>query len=381
MIHVAAFTGGEDVPSARCRVRQLIPKLIRHDIAMKEWKAALSCYPPQRKALRPFWAIATLGQRIPGIIASYSADVIFLQREMLSTFMTLEKFTKQPRVFDVDDAIWLNRTSQYAGKLAESCDLVICGNEYLAEYFSDWNKNISIIPTPIDTNKFKPTIVDNEILAKVEPIFERRGGGRNFHCGTNFRFLSESGGILVDSTTDEDDLIIGWMGTSSNIQYINKIENALCKVMDNFPRARLRIVSDQRPQLRKIPSTKLEFIQWSPENEVSCIQGLSVGIMPLEDSLWARGKCSYKMLQYLACGVPVVVSPVGMNNEVLGQGQCGFGACDEREWVEGLTTLLEDAKLRRQMGKIGRQVVLDHYSLEALALVLSDCLKRTAKVG
>jgi hypothetical protein len=147
MLHVAAFTGGENVPSARCRVRQLIPQLLSHDILMKEWKAEFSCYPPQRKVVRPFWAISTLAQRIPGIINSYSADVIFLQREMLSTFMTLERLMKKPRIFDVDDAIWLNSTRQYAGKLAQSCELVICGNEYIAEYFSSWNKNISIIPT------------------------------------------------------------------------------------------------------------------------------------------------------------------------------------------------------------------------------------------
>jgi glycosyltransferase involved in cell wall biosynthesis len=171
------------------------------------------------------------------------------------------------------------------------------------------------------------------------------------------------------------------MGTYSNIEHVNKIENALRIVMNKFPQVRLRIVSDQRPQFKNISSAKLEYIKWSPENEVACLQGLSVGIMPLEESLWTRGKCSYKMLQYLACGVPVVVSPIGMNSEVLGRGQCGLAANDEHGWIDGLTTLLENAKLRRQMGTTGRQVVLDHYSVEALVPELSACIKRTARVS
>ena len=381
MIQVAAFTGGENVPSARYRVRQLIPKLIGQDILMKEWKAALGCYPPQAKALRPFWAIGTLGQRIPGITQSYSADVIFFQREMLSTFMTLERLTKRPRIFDVDDAIWLNTPRKYAGKLAQACELVICGNEYLAEYFSYWNKNISIIPTPIDTNKFKPVRTIDETVPNIELVFEGRGVEQNFQYGANFTFTRKGADTLVNSTFDDDELIIGWMGTYSNIEYVEKIENALRIVLDRFPQARLRIVSDKRPQFRDIPSDRLEYIKWSPANEVSCLQDLSVGIMPLEDSLWARGKCSYKMLQYLACGVPVVVSPVGMNKEILGRGQCGYAASNERDWIEGLATLLENAQLRTQMGNIGRNLVVEHYSIEALLPVLSACIKQIARAS
>lgn len=381
MIHVAAFTGGENVPSARYRVRQLIPKLIGQDILMKEWKAALGCYPPQSKALRPFWAISTLGQRIPGIIHSYSADVIFLQREMFSTFMTLEQFTKKPRIFDVDDAIWLNSPRKYAGKLAQACELVICGNEYLAEYFSCWNKNISIIPTPIDTNKFKPARTVDETLPKLELALEGSEIEQNFQDRTNFRFPDEVTSPFINSAFDEDELIIGWMGTYSNIECVEKIENGLRVVLDRFPHARLRIVSDQHPRFRKIPLARLEYIKWSPENEVSCLQDLSVGIMPLEDSLWARGKCSYKMLLYLACGVPAVVSPVGMNKEVLGRGQCGYAASTERDWIEGLVALLENAKLRAQLGNSGRNLVHDQYSIEALTPELSDCIKQTARAN
>lgn len=336
MIKVAAFTGGQNVPSARYRVRQMIPELEQQGISITEFFPTLGTYPPRKKILRPFWAVGTLGERIPAIVKTFNYDLVWLQREFLSTKYTLERYTKKPRVLDVDDAIWLNSDDDFAGRLAESCELVICGNDYLANYFSQWNKNIEIIPTSVDTNKFKPANV---------------GEG----------------------------LVIGWTGTGGNFQYLYQIEPALDKVLRAFPDATLRIVSDRRPTFNDLPDTQVEYIQWSPENEVRTIQGMSIGLMPLGNSEWEKGKCSYKMLLYMACGVPVVVSPIGMNSEVLGRGQCGFAADDERGWIDGLTTLLlANARLRTQMGNTGRQVVLDHYSLGVLAPRLSACLKRTA---
>ena len=241
-------------------------------------------------------------------------------------------------MLDVDDAIWLNSDDDFAGRLAESCELIICGNDYLANYFVQWNKNIEIIPTSVDTNKFMPT-------------------------------------------QSSEGLVLGWTGTGGNFQYLYQIESALARVLRFFSEAKLRVVSDRRPTFTSLPDAQIEFIQWSPENEVKTIQGMSIGLMPLGNSEWERGKCSYKMLLYMACGIPVVVSPIGMNSEVLERGQCGFAADDERGWIEGLTILLEDAKLRSQMGNTGRQVVLEHYSLEGLAPVLSACFKRTARGG
>ena len=338
MIKVAAFTGGSNVPSARYRVRQMIPELEQQGISTTEFIPALGMYPPRKKILRPFWVVGTLGERVPAIVRSFNYDLVWLQREFLSTKYTLERYTKQPRVLDVDDAIWLNSDDDFAGRLAESCELIICGNDYLANYFVQWNKNIEIIPTSVDTNKFMPT-------------------------------------------QSSEGLVLGWTGTGGNFQYLYQIESALARVLRFFSEAKLRVVSDRRPTFTSLPDAQIEFIQWSPENEVKTIQGMSIGLMPLGNSEWERGKCSYKMLLYMACGIPVVVSPIGMNSEVLERGQCGFAADDERGWIEGLTILLEDAKLRSQMGNTGRQVVLEHYSLEGLAPVLSACFKRTARGG
>jgi hypothetical protein len=138
-ISVAAFTAGRNVPGSRFRVRQYIDALKQYSVELSEFYPRAGGYPPQQKWTRPFWAAASLAGRFPGIVRSYRYDVTLLQREMLSTFLTLEPLTKRPRVLDVDDAIWLNRDSSFARKLAQISDSVICGNSFLAEYFRQWN--------------------------------------------------------------------------------------------------------------------------------------------------------------------------------------------------------------------------------------------------
>jgi glycosyltransferase involved in cell wall biosynthesis len=141
----------------------------------------------------------------------------------------------------------------------------------------------------------------------------------------------------------------------------------------------LRIVSDVKPRLRLLDSRNIEFIQWSPENEVQTIREMSVGLMPVDDSLWSRGKCSYKMLLYMACAVPVVVSAVGMNNEVLALGNVGFGSRSEQDWVDRIGWLLDYPEDAAQMGIEGRRIVSKHFSLTVLAPQLAAYLKKFAE--
>jgi glycosyltransferase involved in cell wall biosynthesis len=103
---------------------------------------------------------------------------------------------------------------------------------------------------------------------------------------------------------------------------------------------------------------------------------MSVGIMPLFNDDWGRGKCSYKMLQYMACGIPVVVSPVGMNAEVLGQGEVGFGANSAREWHEGLMQILDSRGLRRALGENGRRLAKSLYSIPVISGQIAACLRK-----
>jgi glycosyltransferase involved in cell wall biosynthesis len=340
MISVAAFTTGREVPASRFRVRQYISYLRSHGVELSEFYPSAGGYPPEQKWKRPFWAAASLAGRVPDIARSFSYDVTLLQREILSTFLTLEPFTKRPRVLDVDDAIWLNRDSSFARKLAAISDSVICGNSFLAEYFRQWNANITILPTAVDTKRFFP--------------------------------------LKVNSFGDSP--VIGWSGNRSSFADLKMIESSLRTVLAKYPKARLRVMADERPAL-DVPAHQLEFLQWSPEIEVQAIQGMDIGIMPLRDTLWSRGKCSYKMLLYMSCGVPVVVSPVGMNAEILEMGSIGQAAATPDDWVGALEAVIEDPKRGTAMGEKGRKVAVNNFSIEVLAGKLAVELLRVAGHG
>src|SRR5207247_2593021 len=159
LISVAAFTSGRANPSARFRVRQLVPALRGLGVQVREWPATFTVFPPRARALWPAWGAATLADRLPGIVWSYRSDVTLLQREMLSTFATLEPLTKRPRALDVDDAIFLYWGGRFARRLARSCDSVICGNAYLAERFRRWNDRVEVVATAVDTDRYVPAPV------------------------------------------------------------------------------------------------------------------------------------------------------------------------------------------------------------------------------
>lgn len=335
MLQVAAFTGGVAVPSARFRVRQHIPALTQYGISVQEMDSHFGVYPPQKKWIRPLWASATLVAQIPNIIKSHSCDVVLLQREMLSSFVTLESLTKKPRVLDVDDAIFLYKNGGFARRLAQISNRVICGNSYLANWFSVWNKDVVIIPTAVDTERYVPA------------------SKRNEHCSS---------------------IVIGWIGTSGNLSYVYAIEAALAKILKLYPTVKLKIVCDRKPEFRLIDNSRYKFVAWSESIEVESIQSMDIGIMPLENSEWAKGKCSFKMLQYMACGKPVVVSPIGMNAEVLAKGHIGVGASTEGEWVDALASLLDDHNLRQQMGDAARQVIDESFSLIKITPLIAKAL-------
>lgn len=336
MFKVAAFTGGAVIASARFRVRQYLPALARGGISVDEMYSRFSNSPPRQKWLRPLWGCATLADMAPKVLRSHRCDVVLMQREILSTFVTLEPLTRKPRVLDVDDAIFLYRNGTAARRLAGLSDRVICGNNYLANWFSQYNGDITIIPTAVDTARYAP-----------RPECRSRDGS----------------------------IVIGWIGTAGNLPYLYGIEEALAAVMRVNPRVRVRVVCDLRPAFRHLAADRCEFVKWSEQVEVASIQGMDIGVMPLEDSHWARGKCSFKMLQYMSCGVPVVVSPVGMNADVLALDEVGLGASSVAQWSEALLALVDGEALRARMGAAGRRVVQQSYSIDVLAPRLAQCLR------
>lgn len=335
-MNVLAFTGGKCVPSARFRVRQYVEALSKHGITLDECPAWFGQYPPKSGVLRPFWITAALTERSLQAIMRRHYDVVLFQREMISTLLTAERFCTRPRVLDIDDAIWVHRRGVFAGRLASMCDAIVCGNTYLAEYCSEFCSNIYVVATAVDTIRFHPIGVRNE----GPPI-------------------------------------IGWSGMSPNLVELERIEPALAKVLHHFPDSKLRVICDQHPRFREVPSEQVEFVRWSPDIEVSALQDLSVGLMPLSDSEWARGKCAFKMLTYMACGVPAVVSPIGMNVEVLALGEAGYTARSESDWVGAISTLLADPELAMRVGITGRCIVESTFSVDALAPEYARILRAT----
>lgn len=274
--------------------------------------------------------------QLPNVVISYRYDVVLFQREILSTFLTIEPLAKKPRILDVDDAIFLYRGGHFVRRLVQYCDLVICGNNYLANWFSLCNPNVIVLPTAIDANKYMP-------------IFHQ---------------------IEMDRP-----IIIGWIGSSTNLQYLYGIETALKKIMKAYSSVKLRVICDKAPEFHSLSPDRIEFLQWSEKTEVENIQNMDIGIMPLNDSPWAQGKCSFKMIQYMSCGLPVVVSPVGMNAEVLAMDNIGMGANTEIQWAEALSALLDSADLRSDLGAAGRRTVEKAFSTDVLAPRLAACFR------
>ena len=336
MLRVVAYTGGDSAPSGRYRVEQYVPYLKNENIDVTVRPSRAGSFPPEGSAWkRCVWAVKNLAEHAPCASESRHYDLTLFQREMFSTAVTFEPLTKRPRVFDVDDAAWARPHGGFARRLAALCDHVICGNSFLAEEFSHSNRNISVLPTPIDTHRWVPAT-------------ERANDNRP---------------------------VIGWLGLSYGFRYLYAIEAALAEVLRRCAAVRLRIISNRAPEFRTLPAGQVEFVSFASQPEQVHFQQMTIGIMPLEDSVICRGKCSFKMLQCMACGIPVVVTPCGMNAEVLQKGCVGFGARTDAEWIDALDALITNPDLATRMGQAGRAVVERDYSLNVLAPRFSGILR------
>jgi glycosyltransferase involved in cell wall biosynthesis len=331
-LRVAAYTGGRDVPGSRMRVRQYIPALAAQGIVVDEYWPRLVAYPPRRRILRPAWLLGSLAERLPQLAAGRRADIAWFQRELLSTLPTLEGLTRRPRVVDIDDAIHLHRGGAAARHLARLADLVIVGNSWLAEIWGRSHPAVEILPTAVDTDALS-----------VAPLPERP--------------------------------VIGWIGTSGNLPYLAAIGPALARVCKRFPEIVVAVCCDRPPELPGIP---VRYVTWSPAAEAEFLASLTIGVMPLADGPWERGKCSFKMLQYMAAGRPCVVSPVGMNAELLAEAELGVAATRLDAWTEALSALISDPAAAARMGAAGRALAERRYSLRVLTPRLAELLRRVA---
>jgi len=264
-------------------------------------------------------------------------DIIFIQREalLLGSAYFEKRFSrsKAKLVYDFDDSIWLGDTSEankklswlkYPGKIAKIIslsDMVFAGNKYLAEYASHYNNNVRIVPTTIDTEEYKRNTTN------------RRTDGK---------------------------ICIGWTGSITTIKHFEFAIPVLRKLKKKYgDRLEIKVIGDKNYVNKELG---IRGQGWSKEDEISELSSFDIGIMPLPDDEWAKGKCGLKGLQYMALEIAAVMSPVGVNSEIINDGVNGFLAANEQEWFDKLALLMEDAKLRETLGKEARKTVIEKYS-------------------
>jgi glycosyltransferase involved in cell wall biosynthesis len=283
-----------------------------------------------RNLLRCYW---TIFQRLRG---ARKYDVILLEKEVFPFLPPLVEWwlnlKKVPFIVDYDDAIFHNYDKHpnklirflFKRKIAtvmRRSEVVVCGNPYLADYAHKAGaRKIALIPTVIDTQKY----------------------------------LSERAGSLGQP------LVIGWIGTPATVKYLWLVKPVLEDIASRYDVC-IHIVGTKQG----IGLGNLErVLDWSEEAEQGLIGAFDIGIMPLEDSPWERGKCGYKLIQYMGSGIPVVGSPVGVNEEIIDEGVNGFKPHGLENWTLALERLVRDVKLRKDMGQNGRRLVEKRYSLE-----------------
>jgi glycosyltransferase involved in cell wall biosynthesis len=282
------------------------------------------------------------------------ADVIWLEKEALPwlpwPFERAFLSAKIPLVVDYDDAAFhrydlhryalvRNLLGQKLNRLMASASLVTAGNRYLAD---------KAVRAGAPRVEIVPTVVDMAAYTK--------------------RQAPVAGNVPV----------IGWIGTPGTwSEYMAPI----MPVLEKAALASGAVIMAVGAGRAAASHPLLDVVAWYKDSEIAQIHAMDIGIMPLTDTPWARGKCGYKLIQYMACGLPVIASPVGVNAEIVEHGVNGFLATSEKEWTEALQTLLHDPALRLQMGQEGRRKVAQHYSLQVWGPRVAQMLRDTAAQG
>ncbi|MEE2657798.1 MAG: glycosyltransferase family 4 protein [Candidatus Latescibacterota bacterium] len=171
------------------------------------------------------------------------------------------------------------------------------------------------------------------------------------------------------------ELVLGWIGSATTSSYLDLISEPLARLQRRHPDLSVQIVGAQW----QAPALRVDCAPWSLESEVAAIRGFDVGLMPVPDDPWTRGKGGYKLLQYMAAGLPVVTSPVGINCDIVRDGETGYLAESDDDWEQRLESLITDSEKRRSMGDKGRRRVKEVYSLEAQQPILLSTLRELSR--
>jgi glycosyltransferase involved in cell wall biosynthesis len=288
----------------------------------------------------PLQLLQSYALRCRALLQRHRFNLIWIERESLPwwpLWMEQGLLGNAPYVLEFDDAVFhtydqhsnlfirLTYGKRLDGLMAKAA-LVVGGNNYLAQRARDagapW---VEVIPTVVDLERYS--------------------------CKTNKRFAISN---LVEP------LKIVWIGTPGNVRYLQLIRAPLQALAKKYSFV-LRLIGATEFD---IPGVHVELQPWSAETEADLIRGSHIGIMPLDDSLWEKGKCGYKLIQYMACGLPVVASAVGVNSEIVQHGTNGYLATTPQEWEVLLGQLLESDALRVQLGIAGRKLVENNFCIQ-----------------
>ena len=267
-------------------------------------------------------------------------DLVLVQREafMLGTAFFEKQFARRSKlIFDLDDSIWMQQTGDIksANKflyflknpnktkdIIKAADMVFAGNRYIADYCSQFNSNVNIVPTTIDTDEY----------AYVDKI-------------------------------DSPQVCIGWSGSVTTIIHFEFVVDALKEIKTKYgDRVTFKVVGS-----KDFVNEELGIVgqAWRKDTELDDFRAMDIGLMPLPDDEWTKGKCALKGLQYMSFGIPCIMSPVGVNSDIIHDGGNGYLATTQDEWVEKLSQLIESFELRQRIGKAGRETVLNDFSIHA----------------
>lgn len=246
----------------------------------------------------------------------------------------ITRLWRRKMIFDFDDAIWIPAISEQ-NKMAAFVKCfwktkwicrwsykIAAGNGYLADFAKQNNPNVVIVPTVVDTVNRYNDLVSQQVQKPS----------------------------------------IGWTGSHSTIKYLHEVLPALQKLEEQFE-FEFYVICNKMPgfQLRS-----LRYIEWKENTEIEDLKKINIGIMPLEADPWSEGKCGFKIIQYLALGIPAVASPVGVNKTIIDD-ENGFLCATEEEWYKALSRLLFETSLRNEMGKAGRKKIVSGYSIQSNA--------------
>ena len=332
-----------EAPSQRFRFEQYFEFLIKNGFSFETssfWtlSAWRILYEKGHITRKFFGLLKGYCNRIGCLLTLHKFDKVFVHREVTPMGPPLfewiiTKLFKKPIIYDFDDSIWLPAADstkytllskfKYPKKAARICSLsskVSCGNSYLATYAGQFNNRVIINPTTIDESRYHiPAISTN-----LTPI-------------------------------------IGWTGTHSTLPYLDLVLPVLQRLRSKYDFT-FKVICNKAPTF---DFSWIEFAKWNKAQEIKELNSIDIGIMPLPDTLWTKGKCGFKILQFMSLEKATLASPIGVNKDIIDHGVNGFLCQNEAQWEKYLEKLLLDNQLRLSVGRNGRKTVQRNYSVNS----------------